>query len=117
MVIPLSGPIDDVLFNVLLSATSTVINQSCLSGAGTCSQPGSVFMNSDFDSTLRLLNFRVLDANGQLVQFTAFGDSGFDYTTLGSAAPVPEPGTLLLLTSGLSATALRFRRRRAIERS
>jgi hypothetical protein len=81
---------------------------------GTFAGSGTV----DFFNTATLLPLIILDSNGTQVAGTATSDSGFQYTVASTA--VPEPTTIILLGSGLTAAAVRYRRevgnRRSVRR-
>ena len=57
------------------------------------------------------MNFAVAIDLAKSVFELAAADETIEYEFAAAPAPIPEPGTMLLLGSGLSAAVLRWRRR------
>jgi hypothetical protein len=78
------------------AGTDPSLYTHCLNGAPTCMFGTTVYLDSsDFVSGVNTLTFQVTQANA--------ADFGVDFT--GAVSPVPEPGSLFLLGTGLIGSA------------
>jgi PEP-CTERM motif len=98
-VFPIPGPIS----NFFVSPTDLAYNQVFIAGSGFL--PTWTVGKSD------ILGFDdIYDANSSGLIF-AWVQSNLTLTSIDTSPPIPEPGTMLLLGSGLLAVALRQGRR------
>lgn len=89
----------------MFSGANSQLSPSCLDSTSdtSCFTTWHSFATSSgFTSGVNTLEFDVLNGTGP---------SGFRVEVAGTVQPVPEPGTLLLLGSGLTALAVRRRRK------
>lgn len=96
---------DNQTMAVRLNSVDFLLSPSCADSTAdvTCFTTWHPFsISSGFTSGVNTLEFQVL--NGE-------GPSGLRVEVAGTVEPVPEPGTLLLVGSGVSALVLRRRRK------
>ena len=67
-----------------LTVRSSAGNKPCLSGAGTCDNPGSANVDGNFESTLVLENFRLFDAGSgeEIFDFSLTDPGGMDLVAI-----------------------------------
>lgn len=113
---PVPGPLSEhqvvnetVVFSVpVIFGTPFELTLVGRSIAGTRSRDGGGDSSSDFEHTLQWLGAsQAMLVDGTRVNVTTSGASGIDWT---EAAPVPEPGTALLLLAGSAVLIVRRRR-------